>query len=358
MRRRAEIVPRRNLADILAEQPLELAGREARAFREIRAGERLLDATLHLGDDADQLRVGDAEPRAELHPLALVALAHAVVDELVGHAGGDLLPELPGDQGQHHVDRGRAARAGEARPVELEQLLGHVEPGELFAQRILVLPMDRAAVTVEQARLGQDIRAGADRADRRPPRGEDPEARDEVAVIEGLDVDPGADDCGGDVACVGKAAVDRDRDPVRGLRRLAVRRQHAPLQDVASGHAVGEPQRLDGRGEGDHGERRYEQKGDAGHIGETARGRLGPRAPARRQAIRFGGRGRRGHRVAVADIGLGERHGNTPAGSRKPASSAAFIATSVVDDALVRSRRQSELLQCDAMIHRGQTSSR
>ena len=65
----------------------------------------------------------DAEPGAQFHALALVRVAHAVVDQLVGDARGDILPLLAGDERQHHVDRRRAARAGEACAVDLEQFL-------------------------------------------------------------------------------------------------------------------------------------------------------------------------------------------------------------------------------------------
>ena len=66
-------------------------------------------------------------------------------------------PFLAGDQRQHHVDRGRAAGAGEAVAVDLEQLLRRLDIRELLAEAVEVLPVDGAAMAVEQPCLGQDV---------------------------------------------------------------------------------------------------------------------------------------------------------------------------------------------------------
>src|SRR5215212_3297411 len=67
----AEIVARRRLADIFAEEALELARRQAGLLGEGGAGERLLEVALHELRNGEDLGVGDAKPGAQLHALAL-----------------------------------------------------------------------------------------------------------------------------------------------------------------------------------------------------------------------------------------------------------------------------------------------
>src|SRR3546814_12442464 len=49
--------------------------------------------------------------------------------------------------------------------VDLEQLAGHLDVGEVLAEAGQVLPVDGAAVAVEQAGPGEHVAAGADRPD-------------------------------------------------------------------------------------------------------------------------------------------------------------------------------------------------
>src|SRR3546814_19990206 len=63
------------------------------------------------------------------------------------------------------VDGRGAAGAGEAVAVDLEQLAGHLDVGEVLAEAGQVLPVDGAAVAVEQAGPGEHVAAGADRPD-------------------------------------------------------------------------------------------------------------------------------------------------------------------------------------------------
>ncbi len=91
------------------------------------------------------------------------------MDELVGDLRGDVRPVVADDQRQHHVGRRRAAGAGEAVAVDLEQVGPDLEPVMLGGEARLVLPVDRRPVAVEEAGLGQHVGAGTDRTIA-PPR--------------------------------------------------------------------------------------------------------------------------------------------------------------------------------------------
>ena len=112
-------------------------------------------------DDGEQLGVAHAETGRQRHALVVVVVADALVHELVGHGGGQLVPVLPGDDVEHQVDRRRAAGAGEAVSVDLEQLVGHLDVREILHEPGQILPVDGAAVAVKQPGAGQDMAAGA-----------------------------------------------------------------------------------------------------------------------------------------------------------------------------------------------------
>ncbi len=120
---------------------------------------------------ARTLGVRNAKPRAQLHPLPFIRLAHTVMDQFIRHGGCDRLAVPLGDHRQHHVDRRRTPRAGEAVAVDLEQFISHFKLGELLAQRLLVLPMHRAAMLIEQSGLCQNMRTRADRSERHAIKG-------------------------------------------------------------------------------------------------------------------------------------------------------------------------------------------
>src|SRR3546814_9836434 len=81
-----------------------------------------------------QLGMAHAEARRQRDALAVVLVADALVHELVGDAGGQLVAVLAGDDVQHHVDGGGAAGAGEAVAVDLEELAGPLDVREILAE--------------------------------------------------------------------------------------------------------------------------------------------------------------------------------------------------------------------------------
>ena len=117
-----------------------------------------------LKDRRQELEVADAEPVAQSHTLRLAGCADALVDELIGHRDRQRAAVIGGDQAEHQVHGRRAARTGHPVAVDLVDLGGGVDAGEILADAGQILPMDGAAVALEQPRARQDVAAGGQRA--------------------------------------------------------------------------------------------------------------------------------------------------------------------------------------------------
>ena len=135
--------------------------------------------------------------------------------------------------------------------------------GKSSAEAGEVLPVDRAAIAVEQPGPRQDMAPGAERADIRPLSVEAAECCKERAVGKGMPVDAAAEHDRAEAGCLLDTGFGPQLDAVAGGDRLAVRREQVPAIELAPARAVGEPKRLDRRGEGDHREARHQQEGDA-----------------------------------------------------------------------------------------------
>ena len=107
---------------------------------------------LHGAQHREQLLVGDAEPIAQIHALRAEAFADMRVQEPVADGSRELAPVIALDQSHHHVERGDAAGAGDAIAVDLEQRRHDRDIGEGLAEGGQVLPMQRGAALIEQAR--------------------------------------------------------------------------------------------------------------------------------------------------------------------------------------------------------------
>ena len=92
-----------------------------------------------------------AQAHAQRHPLAVVGAADAIDDALLGNLGRELVAMRQGDPVQHQVQRGRPAGAGEAVAVDLVEIGGDRNVRERLDEARQVLPVDRAAVAIEQA---------------------------------------------------------------------------------------------------------------------------------------------------------------------------------------------------------------
>ncbi len=172
------------------------------------------------------------------------------------------MPVLLRDHVQHHVERSGAARAGETVAVDLEQFGRRLDLREILREAGEVLPMDRAAIAVQHVGARQDVAAGAQRADIRALAVGAAQRGEHVLVLVEMAVDAAAQHDGLVAADLVDAAFRRQLDPVAGAHRLGVGREQPPAIKLLAARPVGEPQWLDGRGEGDHREIRHQQERD------------------------------------------------------------------------------------------------
>jgi hypothetical protein len=112
-------------------------------------------------------RVAHADARGDRQPLRVLVGADRGVDQLIGDEVGQVLAMVVGDDLEHQVDRRRAARGGDPVAVDHEDRLrqGHVL--EFLGETVLVLPVDRRALAVQQPRLGQRVARRAEPAHHR-----------------------------------------------------------------------------------------------------------------------------------------------------------------------------------------------
>src|SRR3546814_6992471 len=72
------------------------------------------------------------------------------MQELVGDFHGEGLAMRAGDQVQHHVHGRGAAAAAQALAVDAIQVAAHIDVGEFLREGAHRIPMDGAAVAIEQ----------------------------------------------------------------------------------------------------------------------------------------------------------------------------------------------------------------
>jgi hypothetical protein len=146
----------------------ELAGEGARAHgrpsRQVVHGHRLVQVLLQPGHRVVQQAVGHRHGLVDVLGLAAVALRRH--HQVAGQPGGDLAAVVAPHHVQAQVEAGRAARRGEQVAVVDVQHVGvdadvRVPAGQVGALR----PVRGGPAPVQQARGGQDQRAGAQRDD-------------------------------------------------------------------------------------------------------------------------------------------------------------------------------------------------
>ena len=181
-----------------------------------------------------------AQAHPQRHALAVVRPADAVDDALLGDLGRELVAMRQGDPVEHEVERRGAARAGEAVAVDLVEVGAHRDLRERLDEARQVLPVDRAAVPVEQAGAGQHVGAGAQGADMGAATVPAAQPGEHVLVLVALRAQAAAQDdrrqdADGGRFAGGDGAVDLDRDarcwrePARRrATAAAIRRADAP----------------------------------------------------------------------------------------------------------------------------------
>src|SRR6476620_409461 len=216
------------VAEVAAEQALQLPDRHSGDAGELRTGLRRLYASFHAAKHAQQLLVGDAEPKPQIHALRAHAFADMGVQEPVADRDGKLAAVVALDQGDQHVERRDASGAGNPVAVDLEQRGRDGDIREIFAEGWLMLPMERDAAAVEKAGASENIGSAGDPADGYAAPSELAEPGKYLFVVEGGGVAAGADEQHVDVAVRDCADVGNDGEAVRGHDRLGARGRVPP----------------------------------------------------------------------------------------------------------------------------------
>ncbi len=94
MQAQFDVIARRRPMQVFGKQALHLPAGKPRRIGEFAAVQRLFQIGLHLLDDLDELGMAHAEARGQRHALMVVAIADALVDELLGDRRGELVTVL------------------------------------------------------------------------------------------------------------------------------------------------------------------------------------------------------------------------------------------------------------------------
>ena len=268
-----EVVAQRGRLEMLAKAPLELAQRQAGGGAQPPPGHRLVEMILHQRDDLAETGVGHALANVRLHPLAVLRVADVGMDELLRHRRGQA-PAMPeGDQMQHHVERRRAAGAGEAVPIDDEEAALDLDLGEALAKAVEALPMGGRAMAVEQPGPGQQERAGVHGAEIAAQPVGSPEPGSDLLIVGALRLEAGTDHQLGIDGRAAGAAVGDQRHAVAGGDRRAVGGDDLPAIERPAGQAIGYPQRLDCRDERHHRKPGHQQEADRLRLARRTRAR-------------------------------------------------------------------------------------
>ena len=76
------------------------------------------------------------------------------MDKLLRHRGSQLQAMGLANERQHHVHRGRSARAANALIAPFEELIGDFDGGIALLKRQLRFPMQSHPVALQKTRLG------------------------------------------------------------------------------------------------------------------------------------------------------------------------------------------------------------
>ena len=187
-----------------------------------------------------------AQAHPQRHALAVVGAADAIDDALLGDLGRELVAMCQGDPVEHQVQRGRAAGAGEAVAVDLVEVRGDRNLRERLDEARQVLPVDRAAMAVEQAGAGQHVCTRAQGADLGAAAVPAAQPGEHLLVLVVLRAQPAAQDQGRQQAGAWRlrrrdGGLDLDRDAVaRGEPAPPSRDSSRQSIERPTGQAVGD----------------------------------------------------------------------------------------------------------------------
>ncbi len=157
------------------------------------------------------------------------------MDKLIRDVGCQRRPKGVGDQIQHHIQRRRAARTGQAVAVNFKQVIGDIKFGKLFGKPVNIFPMNGAAPIVQQASRRHDIGAGADGADNFSLPVQPPDRIDDGRFAVAANINPGAYQHHMTRVQHFKPAALADLDPVTGGATATVGAHHIPCEQGLAG---------------------------------------------------------------------------------------------------------------------------
>src|SRR5271170_2085415 len=162
---------------------LKLAKRQSDSARDFTAGERFIDMFLH---DCLRPRNRSIRARGRLHsgldPLLGVRRAMLTEQQVLGDFAGEFRIRLPADPGDHQVENGRPAGAGDPVTAAYIELSDRAGLRVVFLKADNVVPMHRHIVSVEEPRFGEYQAAVFDAADLDTEAGDSPEPADDWAL--------------------------------------------------------------------------------------------------------------------------------------------------------------------------------
>jgi hypothetical protein len=179
------------------------------------------------------------------------------MQDRLGDACREIGPVLAGDQGEHEIERCRAAGARKPVAVDLEQAPGHLDVRKGLRETGDVFPVDRAGIAVEHARFGQNMGARAHRSEVMAPPRHLAQPSHEALVAMMVNVQPAAQDDGRMLVNRIEIAVHHRQYPVRCGNGPRIERMHRPRIELPFGEPVGDAKGFDGGSHRHHGEFRH-----------------------------------------------------------------------------------------------------
>ncbi len=189
-----QIVAGRGPAHFLAEEAFDLAARQAGTLGDFEQRQGLGEIAFHQFDDRQHLGILDAEAGAQRQALTVMRVAHAVGQVLFADAVDEAFAEILADEVQHHVERGRAAGARIEIVVDLVEVGIDLGLRKRLGEARKVFPVDRAALAIQETRLGKHMRARTERTDGNAAIVGFAQPGIDGFIVEGLDIDAGTDE--------------------------------------------------------------------------------------------------------------------------------------------------------------------
>ena len=181
-------------------------------------------------------------------------------------AASDRLPGGGAEQMHHQVERRDAAAARIAVAIDFIEAVRDRQARKLLDERVLVFPVDRASIAVQEPRAREKVAARVEAAERHAVtrlQAQPVEHRADALARNRIRTD---DEDRIECAAVGHRGIGDDADAVARTRDFVVDADQLVLVDLASDDHVRDAQRIDGRGERDQREVVEQQEAVARHA--------------------------------------------------------------------------------------------